>query len=97
LDDDVCERCSDATEDRHHVFFGCRTSAGVWNRLNLAAVGDLSDVHAWNATAPDNLEGKLWPFVLQTILWRLWDARNGEIFRNENPSGLLSQKFVMIL
>lgn len=25
-------------------------------------------------------------FVLLTILWRLWDARNAEVFRGERPS-----------
>jgi hypothetical protein len=29
LDDDLCERCSGNVEDRHHVLFGCHTSAGV--------------------------------------------------------------------
>jgi hypothetical protein len=31
----------------------------------------------------DTLTDRLWPFILFTILWRLWDARNGEIFRGE--------------
>jgi hypothetical protein len=86
LDDDLCEHCSSSVEDRHHAFFRCHTSAGVWSRLNLGDVAALSDVDAWNANVPPHLDAKLWPFVLQTILWRLWDARNGEIFRNETPS-----------
>ena len=27
-------------------------------------------------------------FVLFTILWRLWDARNAEVFRGERPSAV---------
>jgi hypothetical protein len=67
-------------------FFGCHTSDGVWRKLNLVSVAQLSDVDAWNATVPVHLNMKLWPFILQTILWRLWDARNGKIFRSEPPS-----------
>jgi hypothetical protein len=68
LDDDLCERCTGHIENRHHVFFGCQTSSGVWSRLNLASVANLSDVDVWNATVPANLDAKLWPFILQTIL-----------------------------
>jgi hypothetical protein len=49
----------------------------------MVGVGALSDIDAWNATVPSHLDSKLWPFVLQSILWRLWDARNGAIFRND--------------
>jgi hypothetical protein len=86
LDDDQCQRCTGVLEDRRHVFFGCPISSGVRIRLNLSNVASLSDVDAWNADVPPNLDAKLWPFILQTLLWRLWDARNGEIFRNERPS-----------
>lgn len=85
LDDTLCERCSVGVEDRHHVFFQCTISSSVWHRLHLPNVAALSDVDVWNAPLPANL-AKLWPFVLQTILWRLWDARNGTIFRHEHPS-----------
>ena len=86
LDTDQCQRCSAGTQDWHHVFFVCPTSAGVWARLNMSHVAALSDVDIWNADTPPNLDAKMWPFVLQSILWRLWDARNGTIFRNEHPS-----------
>jgi hypothetical protein len=69
LDSEVCERCSEAVEDRQHVFFGCHTSDSVWRKLNLVFVAQLSDVDAWNATVPVHLNMKLWPFILQTILW----------------------------
>lgn len=86
VDDDRCERCTGHVEDRHHVFFDCPTSSGVWSRLHIASVTELSDVDVWNATVPANLDAKLWPFILQTILWRLWDARNGKKFRAESPT-----------
>jgi hypothetical protein len=86
LDSALCERCAAEVEDRHHIFFSCNFSAAVWDRLSLNNVSSLLDVDAWNAEMPANLDARLWPFVLQTILWRLWDARNGEIFRNEASS-----------
>jgi hypothetical protein len=85
LDDALCERCLEGVEDRRHAFFECTVNSAVWRRLRLPNLAALSDVDVWNASMLANLE-KLWPFVLQTILWRLWDARNGVIFRNENPS-----------
>jgi hypothetical protein len=86
MDSALCECCAAEVEDRHHIFFGCNVSAAVWDRLSLNNVSSLSDVDAWNAEMPANLDARLWPFVLQTVLCRLWDARNGEIFRNEASS-----------
>jgi len=82
LEDGDCQRCVSAVEDRHHTFFCCPVSSEVWRRLGLSNVSSLSDEDAWTSI-PSGLSPKLWPFVLLTILWRLWDARNGEIFRSE--------------
>jgi hypothetical protein len=46
----------------------------------------LSDEDVWSATIPDGLDSALWPFVLLTILWRLWDSRNGEVFRSKTSN-----------
>jgi hypothetical protein len=43
----------------------------------------MTDEEAWTAQTPPDLEASLWPFVFLTILWRIWDARNGHVFRNE--------------
>jgi hypothetical protein len=40
----------------------------------------MSDVEVWNANVPPGLDAAMWPFILLTILWRLWDDRNGKIF-----------------
>jgi len=65
---------------------GCDISVEVWSKLKFRNVATLPDVDLCNAGTLPHLDAKLWPFILQTILWRLWDTRNGEIFRNEFPS-----------
>lgn len=72
-------------EDRYHIFFSCPASKDVWERLGMSTISNLADDEIWNANTPPGF-AKLWPFVLLTILSRLWDARNGEVFRNETAS-----------
>ena len=86
VDDDHCQRCSASLEDRYHVFFTCTASADLWWKIGLLNTASLSDNEIWNSNVPPGLDASIWPFVLLTILWRLWDARNGEIFRNELSS-----------
>jgi hypothetical protein len=86
LDHALCERCSQQPEDRQHVFFHCSGANAVWSKLSLEHVASLDDADIWNAQVPPGLASTLWPFVLLTLLWRLWESRNGAIFRNEHPS-----------
>jgi len=83
LRDDICERCSSMTEDRYHIFFGCLSISSIWQRLCFSAAPSLTDEEIWRLEPPNGLGKELWPSILLTILWRLWDARNGEIFRHE--------------
>jgi hypothetical protein len=80
VDDDHCQRYSASLEDRHHVFFTC---AELWFKIGLPNTASLFDDEIWNPSTPPSLDASIWPFVLLTKLWQLWDARNGEIFRNE--------------
>jgi hypothetical protein len=89
VDDDQCQRCAASVEDRHHVFFGCSTSSELWEKIGLSHIATMTDVEVWNAYVPAGLDAALWPFILLTILWRLWDDRNGEIFRNETSRSRL--------
>jgi hypothetical protein len=86
VENELCQRCSAPMEDRDHVFFVCTASADFWCRIGLSDPATLSDEDVWNSPTPNGLEARLWPFVFLTMLWRLWDARNGEIFRNELSS-----------
>jgi hypothetical protein len=68
------------------VFFHCSGANAVWSKLSLEHVASLDDADIWNAQVPPGLASILWPFVLLTLLWRLWESRNGAIFPNEHPS-----------
>jgi hypothetical protein len=89
VDDDQCQRCAASVEDRHHVFFGCSTSSELWEKIGLSHIATMTNVEVWNAYAPAGLDAALWPFILLTILWRLWDDRNDEIFQNETSRSRL--------
>jgi hypothetical protein len=86
LDDRTYVRCRAAEETRHHIFFSCPGSRSIWVQLGLEFVfTDSYDNidNIWTPVHPAGLDVELWPFVFLTILWRIWDARNGHIFREE--------------
>jgi hypothetical protein len=67
-------------EDMHHTFFYCTVNLWGLEETRPFQFSSLSDEDAWTAKIPSSLSLKLWSFVLLTVLWWLWDARNGEIF-----------------
>jgi hypothetical protein len=83
MQDAICCRCSCPSEDRCHVFFDCKLSDNVWNALGLRFLSTAADNDVWALPSVCHQDAATWPSVLLTILWRLWDARNGTIFRNE--------------
>ena len=83
VDSVICERCSCAEEDRHHVFFGCVESRNIWLDLGLGDICNEDDEGVWAPALRPGLDVRLWPFALLCILWRIWDARNGHVFCNE--------------
>jgi hypothetical protein len=83
VENTLCQRCGHPLEDRSHVFFECPESAALWRSLSLQHATQLSDEGIWAATPPRGLDRAVWPFILLTILWRIWDGRNGEVFRGE--------------
>jgi len=89
LDNDQCQRCIHGIEDRLHAFFTCARSSAVWRTIKFHGISYLNVEEIWDFVAPPHLDTNLWPFVLLTILWRLWDARNGEIFRSEKGNARL--------
>jgi hypothetical protein len=83
MQDAICGRCGCPSEDRCHVFFDCKLSDDVWNALGLGFLSTTADNDVWALPSVCHQDAATWPSVLLTILWRLWDARNGTIFRNE--------------
>jgi hypothetical protein len=55
-----------------------------WTEIHNAAEPEDTDI--WTVHTPTHLDASLWPFVLLTLLWRIWDVRNGEIFRSKPSS-----------
>ena len=41
------------------------------------------DMNIWSMPRTLSQDPTTWPSVLLTILWRLWDTKNGTIFRSE--------------
>lgn len=80
MEDAVCGRCDHPSEDRHHVFFDCKLSKEVWIILGLRLLSTAADNDVWALPSDCQQDPATWPFVFLTILWRLWDARNGAIF-----------------
>lgn len=83
MENAICHRCSHPDEDKHHVIFSCDTSHEVWQRIGLSAISATDDINLWVVPAIMEADSATWPSVLLTLLWRLWDARNGTIFRGE--------------
>jgi len=49
--------------------------------LQLSSVAELADANVWTGCPLPHLDAKVCPFVfLSLILWRIWDARNAEVF-----------------
>lgn len=86
VDNEQCLRCNGAVETRRHIFFECRSSSALWRVTKLGHVGLLSDDEIWSSASPAGLNPTLWPFVLLTMLWRIWDSRSGEVFRSKRSN-----------
>jgi hypothetical protein len=83
MEDAICGRCAHPSEDRCHVFFDCKLSKDVWLMLGIRSLSTAADNDVWALPSDCHQDPATWPSVLLTILWRLWDARNGAIFWNE--------------
>lgn len=83
MEDATCGRCGHLSDDRRHAFFNCNLSKDVWTALGLSLLSDASDTDVWALPSGFQQDPETWPFVLLSILRRLWDARNGAVFRNE--------------
>lgn len=86
MDDAICRRGNHPVEDRHHVFFNCPLNVELWNCISLTSLTKTYDIDILASPSTPGTDLATWLSVLLTILWRLWDARNGTTFRNERHS-----------
>jgi hypothetical protein len=99
MGDEQCFRCKQIPEDKQHLFFLCADSVQLWSTIQLDHLLMTDDNDLWDACLPPGLSKAVWPFVLLTTVWRIWDGRNGETFRGEKSKSrmVLSRVCVMIL
>lgn len=80
ITEDACPRCNHAPETNDHLFFQCQSSRAVWNQLGLSFPS--SHTAPWTSNPPDAaVPTLLWPAMVFTILWKIWDSRNSIVFR----------------
>lgn len=83
LEDNIFRLCSNCVQDGKHIFLKCSSSSKLCGILRLCHVEEIMDMDTGTARTPLHLDAKLWPFIWLTLLWRIWDARNAEVFRSE--------------
>jgi hypothetical protein len=82
LNSPFCPRCPQMIEDRRHLFFDCPTTHMVWQRGRLVPHRQVWH-EIWLPPQSPALPPSAWPIVLPTLLWKIWDARNTLIFRDQ--------------
>ncbi|PNT61722.1 hypothetical protein BRADI_5g19542v3 [Brachypodium distachyon] len=81
ITNDACPRCNQAPETKEHFFFQCQSSQAVWTQPGLPSPSS-SDV-PWTSNPPDAAVcALLWPAMVFTVLWKIWDSRNSVVFRH---------------
>jgi hypothetical protein len=79
ITDAICPRCHEVPETNEHLFYHCPLSRSVWHHLGIAP--ESSGNAPWASTPTAVAAPSLWPAVVLTILWKLWDSRNSVVFR----------------
>jgi hypothetical protein len=83
IDDSSCPRCPTTSEDRQHLFITCPAATEVWGKIGITGISfDQDDL--WTRSHHTMLHLDIAPFAMTTIMWRIWDARNSLIFRQQN-------------
>ncbi|KAI5020263.1 hypothetical protein ZWY2020_045151 [Hordeum vulgare] len=76
-----CPQCAISHEDAFHISILCPYAVQVWALLGLQPPHSIHRI--WETTTPVGLDINIWPTVALAILWKLWDSRNAQVFRNE--------------
>lgn len=77
----LCKLCNQEVETTDHVFIHCGVAKACWRQVD--GVEDLTANHVqeWMSTAMEKLSAYN-RCLLLTICWRLWGARNQEVWNN---------------
>ncbi|XBI87029.1 hypothetical protein VPH35_025165 [Triticum aestivum] len=86
---DVCPRCAMLPEDSMHLFLTCPVANRVWQRLGILPQAE-GIIDLWDAPIPHQLPHKAWPFILMSLLWKIWAARNDMLFRNIDQRSVIT-------
>jgi hypothetical protein len=82
LDDDKCQRCGSCV-----LVATCslvvQAALNFWTALQLVSIISRRTDMLWCMSMPPEAPQLVWPDVVLTILWRIWEARNGFTFRAE--------------
>jgi hypothetical protein len=93
-----CPMCCNALEMMDHLFVDCPFTQEVWKislqGLNATAPRQISVVDlfsSWKARYPQEIQSsptwrRIWQAIPKYICWKLWLARNDQIFNNMPPS-----------
>ena len=92
-----CPMCCNAPETTDHLFVDCPFAQEVWKislqGLNITTLNHISVVNlfsSWKARYPQETQSspnwkRIWQTIPKYICWKLWLARNDQIFNNTLP------------
>jgi hypothetical protein len=87
-------RCQSPAEDAAHLFITCPYADRIWQRLGITPTSASID-NLWDASLPQGVPSRVWPFVLLTILWKIWEARNDKTFRAVDRRSTTSSRLII--
>jgi hypothetical protein len=92
IDDSSCPLCADSVEDREHLFFSCPAAQAIWTKIGIPPLS-FETGNLWTTSRHTLLSNDNCTFAITAIFWRIWDARNSLIFRQENvpPSSVINR------
>jgi hypothetical protein len=85
IDSRTYKGCPNTLEDRQHLFFNCTAARMIWQRAHLDHLL-LNYPNTWSLHSNNHLPNSVWPSILLSMLWCIWDVRNTLIFRDVTVS-----------
>jgi hypothetical protein len=92
-----CILCKSANESTLHVFFNCPFVRAIWTVLQSA----LKITFPWSGSSIQDCmriwfkENNTHKLILIHLCWRVWKARNEELFQEKTPSSFSITKLIL--